>query len=612
MALKWIRKHVGLIVPYSLKYRLMILLVLSTVIPLALIGSISYLSLHSIQENKVRSGIQNSLNQLGMELTNSMNNLNYASQQLAFVGGDVVDDLQALQASSDAYTTFYLTKKITDEMSLIDYTNIQLGLMFYYTPGSGTQISFENLNVKPDFSIATLPAISKQMNVTYFGPHVTLNRYSGNMVFSVLRRVNIPDRNMYIYIETNYKLFDDMLKTTQYGMHVVHFLTNDAGSIIFSENPASIPVGSAYGGSASLSTGDGRTYYVFNGTGEANYGWHLNAAVDRTDFNHENYDWIVQFVAFSILSVALSVFFALFIWRTIYKPIRVFNREIQYIEDSKFDSPLKKSRNKEFDQLFVRFRQMATKISELIRDVEQKERAKRYLEAEKLRYKINPHFLHNTLDTVRWLARINGQEDIDRLVSSLNKVLHYNLGKMGEITTIGEEIEVLEEYVTVQKMKYDFDFSVSIDSDRSALAVPAPRFILQPLVENALQHGLKDNLEIRVEVSMASDGSFATIRVSDNGEGMTEQRRRQLLDEASGRDAGLGIGVDYVKSMLEAHYGQEARLDITSEPGQGTVVTIMLPASGAVDKPAPGVDGGKSAGLAGEGNGGCDQGADRR
>lgn len=169
---------------------------------------------------------------------------------------------------------------------------------------------------------------------------------------------------------------------------------------------------------------------------------------------------------------------------------------------------------------------MREQIWELFAEVERKEKRRVDLEVEKLLYQINPHFLMNTLDTVHWLALMNGQNEIDRLVSSLNKLLHYNLGKLGAASTINEEIEALKQYLTLQQIRYDFKFDVQMHVDEEVMSMPVPRFILQPLVENSLYHGLSDDGYIRVDVNLTN---AILISIQDNGSGMSEETIHNLL-----------------------------------------------------------------------------------
>ena len=288
MSFTGIKQFLRKLTPYSLRYRLLIVLVCSTAIPLALIGAISYYSIYLIQQNKVQNGIQSSLNQLDLQFENSMNNLNYTSQQLAFEGG-AVDDIQALLISDSPYQTALLTQKIRDTLNLISYTNIQTGLIFYYSPDNNEKLSFENSIVRPDFDFSEFPVLSSQDGVTYFGLHKTLNKYNNNMVFAVMRKVTIPDSEIYIYIETDYKWFSNMLENTDYGIPVVRFIVDSAGKVVFSEDSAQIPEGGYYGGQSELRSAAGNACYIFDSAIKNNYGWRMMAAVDKNGFNRESF-----------------------------------------------------------------------------------------------------------------------------------------------------------------------------------------------------------------------------------------------------------------------------------------------------------------------------------
>ncbi|MCZ4151395.1 sensor histidine kinase, partial [Escherichia coli] len=137
------------------------------------------------------------------------------------------------------------------------------------------------------------------------------------------------------------------------------------------------------------------------------------------------------------------------------------------------------------------------------------------------------------------------------LVQSLNKLLYYNLGKLGQVSTMEEEIDALRQYLILQQIRYDFEFDVRITADEQVLQIPVPRFILQPLVENSLYHGLSDEGFIQIEVTRTAT---LNIMIQDNGAGMTEEAIHKLLNNrvAEQQKVGMGIGLNYVHRMLQA------------------------------------------------------------
>ena len=299
--------------------------------------------------------------------------------------------------------------------------------------------------------------------------------------------------------------------------------------------------------------------------------------ISGKDYNHERDLWLKQFIFFSLVSICISIFLSIILWITVNKPLKNFNAEISLMSLGNYQTPLHYTKLKEYDEFLEQFNQMRIRILELIDKVKQKEKHEAYLEVEKLLYQINPHFIHNTLDTIRWMARLKGEEEIDVLISSLNRLLYYNLGK-ANTSTIQEEIKALEDYVKLQKVKYDFEFNVELKTDTKYLEFVIPRFLLQPLVENSLFHGLNGYGIISIEINKVEE-DFITLKVSDNGVGMSADVLQSLLNEKpyEKEKMGMGIGLNYVRRMIKIQYGETAKITIVSSTGCGTTTTLYLP-----------------------------------
>lgn len=559
---------------YSLRSRLIRILFISTLAPLIILGSISYFSMFAILKNKAEGGVRSNLHQVRISLEDTLSQLNHTSQQLAF-DGRVGKNLENYLAA-DLYEKKRLGDEIHSELSLIHFTNPTLGLMFYYF-GKEHQSLFENYSIGNNIeNLKHLPVLFHFDKIRYFGPHLSLNPIDGHIVLSILRQVELPDRDdVYVYIETNFKLTENMIKNEQYGGSLIHLITDNNGEIVYSENPKAFPTGSVV--AEHLESDRSNPYYVFEE--QSNQTWKVMAAIPKSVYRSEINRWIQQFALFAVITLVASCFIAWLIWRTVFRPLSHLNMDIRNVKNinERDELPARTSPINEFAVIHREFAAMRDRIGELISEVEQKEKGKAKLEVEKLMAQINPHFIHNTLDTIRWIARANGQKDIDRLVSTLNKVLHYNLGKGGP-TRMKDEIEALKQYVELQGIRYQFEFDVKVRADSEALELPVPRFILQPLVENALYHGLGDQGVIEVDVAQDHD-THVIITVKDNGDGIPEEELAAMLDDSvqDRKKVGLGIGLNYVNRMLKFQFGDDASFRIESESGAGTTVCLRLP-----------------------------------
>lgn len=570
--MKTVRK---MIFPTSLKRKLINVLLFSTLIPLTLIGIISYMSMHTILENKITSGIHSNLKQVRVSLENVLSNLNYTSQQLAF-DGRVGKDIYAYLTNEHLYDRKILEGQIETEMNLLTSTNPNIGLMFYYMKDT-KQILFPNWLVREDFNPDQLPIFTKLPNMTYYGPHQTFNAHFNRTVMSLTRKIDVPDLDqLYIYMETDNRLVDTIFNKLQYGMEVNHLIIDTDNRVAYTEQPSSFPIGMNFAEPAVSGTraikGD---QYIFEEA--SNQGWRIVAVIPVASYKHEIFNWLFQFITIVFISLCVSLGFAWLIWRIVTRPLTRLNREIRTMTQTQRDSKLQLTGTDEIDYSLRRFNDMRTTIVELIDDIKQSERKKSRLEVEKMISQINPHFVHNTLDTIRWQARLNGQEDIDHLISTLNRVLHYNLGK-GETASIREELEALKDYIALQEVRYLFQFDIRISVEPEQMELRIPRFMLQPLIENALYHGIRDDGCIRVDIRQV-DMDRICIEVTDNGVGMTPIEAEQLLqeDNPSRSRRGMGIGIPYVVRTLKYQYGDAASIYIKSEVGDGTCITITLP-----------------------------------
>jgi two-component system sensor histidine kinase YesM len=560
----------------SLRRSLIVCLMIGCLLPLLLVGALSYSSIYGILSGKIQSGISASLFQEAAALEYTINNLDFASKQFA-LDGQIVSEMSAYLQEQQISRKSQLMASINEKINLVNFTNPNLGLTAYIRPGAYDPVLFSNLTMDRAPDTRQLPPLLHYNGADYFGPHKTMYNNSDNLVFSEMRAVQVDgSQKVYIYLETNYSLFRHILDRQSYGMEVTHLLVNDRSGIAYVEDdgiPAEVREQVRLGGNSPHERVRG--YHLFRY--RSPQGWQLVAAVRQSAYNSEIYSWLRQMLVLSLSTLVFAGLLALFVWRMIYRPLRKVNREIVRMAENP-TAPVSFTNVEEFDFLLNNFQEMKNKVVELIDAVARNEKQKSQFEIEKLLSQINPHFLHNTLNTMQWLARMNGQKEIDRLATLLVKLLHYNLGKQSLIVTVGDEIEAVRLYMELQRIRYDYDFAFHVRADDDVMDVAVPRFLLQPIVENAIYHGLGDgNGKIELTASSERDG-YLLLRVADNGSGLTPEEAEKLLtDDDGARRRGLGIGLSYVNRMLRRYYSDEMTLRIDSEPGAGTTVTIVIP-----------------------------------
>lgn len=214
-------------------------------------------------------------------------------------------------------------------------------------------------------------------------------------------------------------------------------------------------------------------------------------------------------------------------------------------------------------------------IEQLIDEVSKQETKKKEAEIRVLQNQLSPHFLYNTLNSIRWMAMIQKQDNIKEMVDSLNQLLTYALRGRGEPVKLSVEIAMLRNYVTIQKVRYQhFHFAVDIPDKLDNAQIP--RFMLQPLIENALIHGLAQaDRPGEIVIRAREEGATLRLTVSDNGVGIEPEEIHDVVGGFGKADNHFGL--HSVHERIQLHYGPRYGLDIKSVPGQGTDIEVTVP-----------------------------------
>lgn len=550
-------------------------------IPLVLIGGISYYSIHSVLQTKIEKGVESNLKEMANSLDSVFDNLGFVSKQMA-LDEDLMDRLSLyFDPETPNYQKIEIRNDIEQRISIISYANPEVGSIFYYHPLK-REVLFQNLLVKTQWNPLQFEVLYKDRKLTYYTPHKSMYRYSDHPVISISQKTEGYEGSgeIYVYIETNYRTLRNLFSDESYNLHVGHLILNGSGQVVYSTVPDMFSAGVVLDASRRQTVDEPTDSHLFiqQGTGD----WYVVAVVDAKELSGERDSWTRRFLLVSALSLVVAVYLAWRHWQMVSSKLLQLKNEIQLLGNYQFARPLAIIHVKEFDDLLHKFYTMRQRIQELLIEVEEKEKRKLRLEVEKLKHQINPHFIHNTLNTIQWIARMNKQDEIIRLVSIFTRILHYNLGKEGEIVTVEEELNALRDYVELQQIRYNHNFEITINADQDTLGLPIARFVIQPIVENALYHAFQDNDGmIQVDIRREGERHFA-VSVKDDGQGMSEETVRRLLssDNSGDKKTGLGIGLSFVQQTVHQYFGKEYGLDIQSKLQQGTTVHLILPVDG--------------------------------
>ncbi|WP_162848307.1 sensor histidine kinase [Paenibacillus nanensis] len=536
-------------------------------------ATVSYNAIYTMQRDKIQTSMAFDLYQQTSKLNQMYNNLLQVTQQMT-PEGTVGNLMETYISTEDTYSQRLLSLDISYNIGLITFSNPALELVMYYDPASG-KAPYSNLPLRGDFTLQSLPAVAGSGELKYHSPHKSLCRFSDDLVVSVTREVTFSDgTELVVYVEAKSDITFEMNSLTEsLNMPYTLLFSDTAGRVTYSSNASAFEAGErlALSGESGM-TGD----YVWNRmTGD--YGYGLTLLLPVAYYNHELYTWKNHMYWILAIALLMMFMFTLLLRRLINRPFQLIEKEMRTFGKGYMGARQYHTGIDEFDRIFGQFTIMKRQIQQLIMDVEQKEKRRHQLEIEKLAYQINPHFLMNTLNSVRWLAVMHKQAEIEKFVSSLIYLLSYNLGKSEGKATFRSEVEVMRTYLELQQMRHDFEVTLDI-AEGGYLDSPVARFILQPIVENAVCHGLDDNGKLDIRMYPDETAQMVRIVIRDDGKGLSRETLALLQrDTPDQQQTGWGIGLRYVRSMLESFYGQKAHMGIESTPNQGTTVTLTLP-----------------------------------
>jgi two-component system sensor histidine kinase YesM len=283
-------------------------------------------------------------------------------------------------------------------------------------------------------------------------------------------------------------------------------------------------------------------------------------------------------IALGILFI-LTWMISLILSHSFTKPIRELHQHILKVENGNFKTMIPIKRKDELGQLAHSFNVMTQNLNELIQKMLIEEKEKSQMEFQILQSQINPHFLYNTLDSIKWLATIQNVDNIKDMTNSLINLLKYNISSKGTMVMLKEEIESIVNYVEIQKYRFGDIFEVYYDIPSQLENLFILRFILQPIIENSIIHGFEDigNSQFHITIKAFTKDDILFIVITDNGKGMDDVAIETLFNTEDKRNVmHNGIGLKNIHDRIQLYFGPEFGLKISSLSNQGTSIQLSL------------------------------------
>ena len=545
-------------------------------VPLLIVETLILWQFYRINHNAVDGEIENSLSMVSNSINDLMISMNSISWLLE-ADGTVGKNLHLYFDEENTIKKGDLLIYIQEQIANYEVANPSIGNLTYLyfsenqkVPIKINQSSLANGELPDDKYY-----LCKWRNITFYGPHPSKSKAASYPCLSLLRSYKTKQKrvDIYIYVESGFKYFQKLIPANIMGMDTVLLIESESGATMYSSDENLVSLYSRTEDDLNSLTKNTHRYKAYEKPQDG--GWKIHLLVPTREYYRQIGGMALNFGIVTILAVIVCIFASTIQWQSIYRPFTLFEKKLQLIaSDNDVGTKVEQMNIQEFDDSFALLEKMKNNILLLLSRVQTEEKRRSELEIKAILGKINPHFLYNTLDTLKWYAAGKNDKEMVHFITSLNRLLLYNMSKTTK-TTLKSELDAVNAYMVLQKLKYDFDFYMDTGKHPEILQADMPRFVLQPLVENAILHSGSSQGKIWVEVELLASGKI-TILVKNDGAPIDPEKIKKVLVEKNDISSN-GIGLQYVARMLEARFGEDFELRAEHTGDQINVVEIRIP-----------------------------------
>ncbi|WP_018933935.1 sensor histidine kinase [Gracilibacillus lacisalsi] len=557
----------------SVQHQLIVFVLLAVLIPISLLGTISYFTANHLAKQRATESAQSSLDQL--------------EKSLEFIVNDV-DNMSVFLIGNEDVQQYLKTEKNTVQQRWNIYGFLS---NLTYSKSYIANILIEPLNKNQNISTLSTLSSNTEYSVNHKQNVIKSFRYE-NDVITLHRPIRSTDDyqligylNIYLdqqvmekYIQavdlewggTTYLLKDDILLAAGNRSNTDVHLKDLSQRLKANQNPLTTKM-------------EGMENTIISSK-VPEVDWALISVIPTKKFTAENRKFLQLTLLAIIIAILLVTALVLFFVRKVIGPLSKLTEVIQTSDPTAGLKLVSLHSSDEIGLLLDSYNKLNKRIYHLLDQIKRNEARKREIDLQALQAQINPHFLYNTLASIHWMALVNHDIKISRMVSALSNFLRYSLNKGNEYCTIKQELEHLDNYVRIQQLRYPNLFQLNIDIPKEVEEYYMLKLVLQPLIENSIIHGLlpNENKQGKIDITGCWEQDSLCIHVHDNGIGMSKEKLKELnewflIDEKLEEVVGTSYGLRNVNLRLSMHYGSTSRLTMNSEKNKGTTISFVVP-----------------------------------
>lgn len=573
----------------KLKNKLIASFFILALTPTLVVGIFScYKSINAIKSKTMKYS-QQILRETSINIESNINSINMICDEILL--------MEPVQYSLQNYKDLDFVTKGNNIVNITDYFTGRYQILKYLNDVEIVTNDFEFLYNYGycEFKKEELKSIAKmadELDGKIGWSYIFLNNKSNILVYRKLKSEKTRKGIGYLFIALDEQLFTNIYKDINLGEKSEVFIIDSQGMVISSIG-TDVKMGKKYKQQNLIEellrhnkeneniftlVTDKEKYLVPN-MPLNNEEWFLVSTIPYFNFNKESHEIMLNIIWVSIVCILAIAFLSITISKIIWRPLNKLVSHMKDVQKGKFDIEIDCNGNDEISYLTTNFKNMVVQIERLINEVKKEQDEKREIEIQMLQAQINPHFLFNTLNSLKWTAMISQANSVSKGLGALAEILRSTIIEKNELISIKDEVKNLDNYIIIQKIRYGTSFDITYDIDNQLLDCKILKFLLQPIVENSIIHG-QNNIDHMLEIRLICYKEYDKIKIiiEDNGSGLDENKLMKELDtDKKNKEKISSIGIYNVSERIKLTFGEEYGLYIKGEKNLGTTVTIYIP-----------------------------------
>ncbi|OOM11754.1 sensor histidine kinase YpdA [Clostridium saccharobutylicum] len=573
----------------SIGYKLIFyffIVILGLIITITTLGNLLYKeSINHSQNENTNQIIKQINNGIDVYIKNTENIINYMSTDPRILNFFQENKDEEVSIDDEAYKSIYRFTKFNPEIAGIMIVNVKGG----YVSDVMNKVSTDSLTNEQWY----LKAYNEPKTIHLFTKPIGRNinnifQYSADEVFSVSKAVIDPiskEIRGVILIDIKLDIIKEVIENAKPGTAGFIYILDDKNDIVYTPiNKIVYRIKDEWiddiDNKVAIKNIGGDNYQLTKSVSDYT-GWQTIGVFPESEGLRvikyiRYYSIIIGIIALIIAEILVIIF-----TKSIVNPILKLKKLMKKAQEGDLTVSFNSKYNDEIGELGGSFNNMVKEINNLINLVHIEEKKKRIAEMNVLQAQIKPHFMYNTLDTIRWMAEEHNEDDIVEIIEAFTNLLRISLSKGKEIITVKEELKHIEGYLTIQKIRYEDKLNYKIEFDENILDYKLTKLILQPLIENSIYHGIKEKRGVGniIIIGKVKD-EMLYFSVSDNGKGIDKQLLNKINNDLLNRkinDNKIGYGIFNVNERIQIMYGKKYGLTYKSIYGEGTIVEVRHP-----------------------------------